>query len=337
MFLKWNAGTENAFLSYAKALKESGFNVINLVHPEAKIIPALEKNNLDHIKTKFLGKFGKSDIFTILYFKYLIKKHRIDLVLAHQGRLIQLFKKSCTRKTKLIGINHGHNPKHSVGTDLAITLNSKAFKETIKLGQRKERITLLPNGIDLSESYYAKKEGIDKFTIGSYGRFSFEKGYDILIESLNILNIKNVDFKCFIGGSGIEEKNLKRLIQKYNLQEKIQLIGWVTNQKEFLKKIDLFILPSRREEQGLTVLESMKNYTPVLATENFGCLDLIKDKENGFLTPLNDAEKMAEKVKFIINNRHSLDDIAKNAYHHLRSKYSYQTFKSKLLKTIKSI
>ncbi len=336
MFLPWNAGTENAFLDYAKALKDSGSEVINLVHPKAQIIPKLQQNNLQFIKTKFLGKLGKHDLITILYFKHLIKKHKINIIFAHQGRLISLFKKACPKGVKLVGINHGHNPKHSVGTDLAITLNSHIFNETIKLGQDKNKIILLPNGIEIGEDFITKKDPHNKFTIGSYGRFSYEKGYDIFIEALKILNDKNIDFSVRIGGSGIEESNLKELVKKYNLQDRVEFIGWVSDKKDFFEKIDLFLLPSRREEFPLTPLEAMKYSTPVLATKNYGCLDLIKDEKNGFLTDLENPLKMAERLDFIIKNQQILPQIITNAFTDLKKNYSYETFKERVIKTLQT-
>ncbi|MFT7086868.1 MAG: glycosyltransferase involved in cell wall biosynthesis [Rickettsiales bacterium] len=337
MFLPWNAGTENAFLAYAKALESSGSKVINLVHSKAQIIPKIKQNNLQFIKTRFLGRLGKHDLITILYFKYLLKKHKINVVFAHQGRLISLFKKSCPKNIKLIGVNHGHNPKHSVGTDLAITLNSKVFEETIKLGQNRKKTFLLPNAIDLGAISFTKKDYQKKFTIGSYGRFSHEKGYDILIESVKILNDQNIDFNCIIGGSGVDENNLKNTVKKYGLQKKVSFIGWVENQEEFFKKIDLFVLPSRREESPLTPLESMKYSTPVLATKNFGCLDLIKNKENGFLTELENPLKMAEKLELIINNKSILPEISGEAFRILEENYSYTIFKERIARVLKNL
>ncbi len=337
MFLRWNAGTENAFLTYAKALGDSGLEVINLVHPKAQIIAKLEENNLRYIKTKFLGRFGKNDLFTILYFKLLIKKHHINLVLAHQGRLISLFKKARNKNVKLIGVNHGHNPKHSVGTDLAITLNSNVFDAVAKLGQDRNKAALLPNGIDLDEKLFITKPSHDKFTIGSYGRFSPEKGHDVLIEALKILNDQNVNFTAIIGGSGVGEKNLQELVIKYNLQDKVRFIGWVLDQEKFFEQVDLFVLPSRREESPLTPLESMKYFVPVLATKNCGCVDLIKDGENGFLTEIDDAKQMAEKIKFIISNRDILGEISKNAYQKLQKSYSYEVFRINLEQIVKDV
>lgn len=338
MFLPWNAGTENAFLTYAKELNYLGFNVINLVHPKAAIIKNLEENNLKYIKTKFLGRFGKIDIFSIFYFKYLLKKHKINIVFSHQGRITCLFKKSCSTNVKLVSVNHGHSPKHAVGTDLAITLNSQIYEKVIALGQKKEKTALIANGIKIDQEF--KEYVINKnkeFVIGSFGRFSYEKGYDLMIEAFKILDEKGIKFIAMIGGSGDEEEKLKNLVEKYNLQKKVNFTGWVSNKEEFLRKVDLFLLPSRREEFPLTPLESMKYCVPVLSTKNFGCLDLIEDGKNGFLTELENPKDMAKKLEFLINNQNLLPQVTKNAFEKLLASFSDEAFRKKLLYHITSL
>ncbi len=336
MFLKWNAGTENAFLSYAKALKQSGFEVINLVHPDAQIISKLQLQNLEYIKSKFLGRLGKYDWFAILYFKFIIKKHRINLVFAHQGRLISLFKKACGKDVRLIAVNHGHNPKHSLGADLAIVLNQNVFNQLSDLGQNQNKIALLPNGIDVDAEFCHKKIH-QPFKIGSYGRFSFEKGYDVLIEALHILDKNSIAFEAVIGGAGEEEKKLTAMVNDFNLTRKIKFVGWVENKKEFFDQIDLFILPSRREEFGLTILEAINNSVPVLATNCAGPADIIKNDFNGFLVDLENANMMAKKIEFICKNNDLLPEVTSNAYKELEQNYSFVSFKEKLEKVIKDL
>ena len=339
MFLKWNAGTENSFLSYSKTLKNLNYNTINLVHPKAQIINILEQNNLPYIKSKLLGKFGKNDIFTILYFKYLIKKHNIKIVIAHQGRLISLFKIACSKNVKLIGINHGYNPKHNVGVDFAITLNSTTYNNTIKLGQDKKKIIILPHSVntETNPSQISATPVNDIIHIGSYGRFSPEKGFTNLIESLNLLNKKNVKFKAYIGGTGIDETNLKNLVKKYNLSDHVSFTGWVTDKEKFFKKINLFILPSKQEEFSITILESMKYFTPILSTKCSGPSDIIKDQNTGFLVDIDSPEQMSNKIEFINNNSVLLPQIAANAYSELEKKYSQTSFRNHLDKIIKEI
>jgi len=333
MLLKWNAGTENAFLTYAKALQELNFNVINLVHKDAQIIPALEKNNLSYIKSLLLGSLGKYDIFTLIYFKYLIKKHRINLVIAHHGRVATLFKKLRNKNLKVIVVNHGVNPKHSVGSDFAINLNSHNLRETIRLGQDKSRAGIMPNSLEDSQNIVVKKSLNEVFTIGSFGRFSPEKGYPNLIEALNILNQKNLDFRVFIGGDGEEKNIIEDLIAKYNLEKKVKLTGWVLDKSEFFSKIDLFILPSNKEEFGLVLLEAMLYKTLILATSCHGPNDIIIDGENGFLCEINNPKLMAEKIIKIIKINNANAFISK-ASQDLQSKFSYDNFKKMLFEIL---
>ena len=335
MFLKWNAGTENAFLNYAKILKDCGFNVINLIHPKSQIIEKLKTNNCFYIKSLFLGRLAKADIFTLLYFKYLIKKHKINLVFCHQGRLASLFKKIHNKDFKLIVVNHGHNYKHAVGSDLAILLNKDAYQKTLESGQPKEKITILPNWIDINLEFnklkqYKRNNKI--FTIGSYGRFSKEKGYDILIEALKILNSKKIPFKCLIGGIGEEENNLKSLATKYKLNDKIKFVGWVKNKKQFLSQIDLFVNPARKEEFGLILLEAANYGAAVLSTNCSGPKDIIDDNINGFLTEKENPQKMAEKLQLITEKykKNSLENIRVKSFEKLEKKYSVQVVKKQL-------
>lgn len=338
MLLKGNAGTENAFIQYGEALQSSKFNVINLIHQKAQIIPKLEQKKLTYIKSKFLGKFGKKDIFTILYFKYLIKKHKINTVLAHHGRLISLFKTACPKHVKLIAINHGYNPKHAVGTDIAITLNSTAYKNTISLGQPKQKTVILPHSINFRQNskiiHPTPLE--DTIYIGSYGRFSPEKGYQCLIKALKILSQNNIKFKALIGGSGADESLLKTQVKKSNLEKQVNFIGWVQDKESFYKKINLFISPSNEEEFSITILEAMKYYTPVLATKCDGPSDIIEDQNTGFLTDINKPKKMAEKIEYIKNNSSLLQQIALNAYHQLSKKYAVKTFQENLQNIVKN-
>lgn len=340
MFLKWDAGTENSFIEYAKALQDCNFNVINLVHPKAQIINKLKEHNLYYIQSRFLGRLGKKDPFTIIYFKYLIKKHHINLILAHQGRLISLFKAACHNNVKLIGVNHGYNPKHNVGIDFAITLNTQAYKETIKLGQHKQKIAILPHSIDLTgdKTHKSVSSTINNndIYIGSYGRLSPEKGYHHLIEALNILHLKGINFKAFIGGTGIDEDDLKAKVKLYNLEQKIQFIGWVQDKQAFYQKINLFILPSKQEEFSITLLEAMKYHTPILATKCHGPADIIHDQKTGFLVDVNNPKQMATKIEFIINNQTILESITNNAYNELEKKYSTNIFRKNLKNIINS-
>jgi glycosyltransferase involved in cell wall biosynthesis len=253
-----------------------------------------------------------------------------------------LFKKICFFGVKLIGVNHGHNPKRSVGTDFAITINSATKRKVIEYGQDIDKVLVLPHslGVDNGVDSIVNDVSIgSRLTIGSYGRFSFEKGYDVLLQSLRILHDQGIDFSCKIGGTGCEEKMLIDFVLNNNLEERVEFVGWIVGEdakKNFFDGIDLFISPSRKEEFGLVILEAQKYRTVVLSTRCDGPADIINNGVTGFLVGVDPIE-MANKIKFIIKNKDLLKKVESYAYDKLIKTYSYKSFRSSLGKIIRCL
>lgn len=68
-------------------------------------------------------------------------------------------------------------------------------------------------------------------------------------------------------GDGEERDNLKKAINYYNLNDKVLLAGYKKNPSVYLKKADVFVLPSIIEGMPNVILEAMKNGLPVVSTD----------------------------------------------------------------------
>lgn len=64
----------------------------------------------------------------------------------------------------------------------------------------------------------------------------------------------------------------------------------------------VFALPSDEEGLGIVILEAMACAIPVVSTRSGGPDGIIKDDDDGFLTPLNDAEAMANRIETLLND-----------------------------------
>ena len=72
------------------------------------------------------------------------------------------------------------------------------------------------------------------------GRISKEKGLDIIINAL--ANLKNeINFKLFIYGQGPEENNIKKMINKLKIKDKINFCGYESNKKKIFMGANLFL------------------------------------------------------------------------------------------------
>lgn len=148
----------------------------------------------------------------------------------------------------------------------------------------------------------------------SVGRLHEQKGYGILIEAINQLNKDNQlpsNFCLRLYGDGPHRETLKGMINKYNLSDKIYLMGQVMNPYKYLIGNDLFILPSKYEPFGLVIIEAMTLGIPVLATENHATSVIINHNKNGYITD-NSYEGIYEGLKYILNNRKIIDEYKKN-------------------------
>lgn len=196
------------------------------------------------------------------------------------------------------------------GTDLK--------NELIKAGLPKHKFHLVIYGANAEffkpnkkdAEFYRKLLGFNDNTIvvGSIGRFVDKKGFEYFIKSApHILNkCKNeIDIKFVLFGAGENEKQLKNLINKHNLNAVFSLAGPVPpeNLSKVYNSMDIFTNPAvRKPPDGLNVVvvEAMACAKPIVATNACGNELVIQDGINGYLVPEMDPEALAEKISLLV-------------------------------------
>ncbi|EGQ8592732.1 glycosyltransferase [Vibrio cholerae] len=164
-----------------------------------------------------------------------------------------------------------------------------------------------PISLDIENCYNPSSK-----KILNIGRLDYVKGHEILIEAFNLVNKKYPDYSLTIVGKDFGEKEkLEKLVVSYNLQNNITFIEGTNRIKEFFRESLFFVLPSREEGFSMVMLESMAMGVPILATDCVGPSFLIKDGVNGFLSEKNNADKLAKKMIFILDNKDDLSKISK--------------------------
>ena len=172
------------------------------------------------------------------------------------------------------------------------------------------KILKINNGVDITD---IKKTNIHKADVNLLiiSRLVVQKNINIVIEAIELLDNKNL--KLSIIGEGSEFSKLKGVISDLNLQNRVQLLGKIDNNRisQFLLTADIFIQASDYEGLPHSVLEAINYEVPILSTDVGGCKDLLNDGERGFIIPLPpDKQIIAENIIFIINNK---DEATKRA------------------------
>ncbi|MDB3866831.1 glycosyltransferase family 4 protein [Acidimicrobiia bacterium] len=185
------------------------------------------------------------------------------------------------------------------------------------------KILKINNGVDITDIKKANESTVD-INLIIISRLVVQKNINIVIEAMKLLDNKNL--KLNIIGEGGEFSKLESAIHDLNLQNRVQLLGKIDNNKisQFLLTADIFIQASDYEGLPHSVLEAINYEVPILSTEAGGCKELLNDGERGFIIPMPpDKKVIAEKINFIIKNKAEATKRADEAKAFINKKYNF--------------
>lgn len=197
-----------------------------------------------------------------------------------------------------------------------IAISNSVKKDIIKYyNVPEEKIHVVYSGVNLEEfnpknrkyrEEIRKKHGIspDDILLIFVGNPYERKGLEFVIRALSKIKQKNV--KLLVSGRD-EPGEFQSLARELGLADRVIFrVGLYTDINKYLSAADIFILPSLYETFGLVVIEAMASGLPVVVSDsNFvGASELIEDGKDGILLKdPKDFESIAEKLKYLIDNK----------------------------------
>jgi glycosyltransferase involved in cell wall biosynthesis len=216
--------------------------------------------------------------------------------------------------------------------DWVQTISTYLADWAIKMGADKNKITVVPNGVDLKtffcDQFSCDQEKInttDQKVIFTSSRLVKKNAVEVIIKALTKVPS---NFILKIAGTGPEEENLKLLVKELNLTREVEFLGNLSHQEiaQELKQADIFARPSRSEGLGNSFLEAMAAGVPVVATTVGGITDFLKHQETGFVCEVDNPESLAEQIKFIVDpqNKEKVWIVTNNARNIVKEKYHWE-------------
>lgn len=146
-----------------------------------------------------------------------------------------------------------------------------------------DNLVYLPCGVDLQQFRPVKKRqpinGPGTKTIVYVGRIEKRKGTDLLLKAFAELSKQMPEVHLTIGGAGVMLKRLQAYAEFDDIKN-VHFLGYVSNQekKRLIGNADLACFPSPYGEGfGIVLLEAMAMGTPLLAGNNLGYQNVMKD------------------------------------------------------------
>jgi glycosyltransferase involved in cell wall biosynthesis len=128
------------------------------------------------------------------------------------------------------------------------------------------------------------------------------KGFNYLIEAMDIILRERKDVFCFIGGSGRLKNKLQRQINDLKLGKYVKLIGFIPDEELLLwmNACDVFVLPSLSESFGVVLIEAMACGKPVVTTFNGGSEEVVISEDYGYVIKPKNSKELAQKISLAL-------------------------------------
>jgi UDP-glucose:(heptosyl)LPS alpha-1,3-glucosyltransferase len=164
------------------------------------------------------------------------------------------------------------------------------------------RIRVVPPGVDMDEfraptDRVAARQEVGPTEPGTailFCGYSFKrKGLD---RALLALGKMDQPARLVVVG-GEDPAPYLKLARRLGVAERVHFVGPRTDTWRFFQATDIFVLPTRVDMWGNTVVEAMATAIPAITTTGAGSADVITDGENGFVLPEPlDVDLLAETL-----------------------------------------
>jgi len=140
----------------------------------------------------------------------------------------------------------------------------------------------------------------------SVARIAYQKGLDLGIRALKILREKGIDARWYVIGDGDEElkSQLISLSKEYGVENDFVFMGTRSNPYPYIKKCDIFALPSRFEGKPISVEEAKILCKPIVVCDYLSANEQLGGGKYGMVSPFDENE-LAEKLYFLSKKENS--------------------------------
>lgn len=181
--------------------------------------------------------------------------------------------------------------------DAVVGVSKTAINSLVNIvGLPQEKAHVIYNVVDTAlilDQGNKKVENItfsnDIVNICTVGRLNRQKGYPRLLNVIKKLAEENFKFHLYILGNGALEKELINLIETYNIQNYVTMLGFNENPHKYVKSCDLFVCSSFEEGFSTAVTESVILGTPVITTDCSGMDEILDNGTIGMIVENSEA------------------------------------------------
>ncbi|TKH00643.1 glycosyltransferase family 4 protein [Peribacillus simplex] len=350
--------TIKAFLlPHIELLMKNGVKVDVASNIRENSVLLASKINGQIIRIPFSRKIkDKDNVRSFFIMRKLLKKNNYDFIHVHTPIASFLTRMAARKSENIIYTAHGFHTN-----DNGSTLSNSIFLFSEKLAAKKTKelivmnkhdYNLAKNKIKLNDITMVNGVGVDTnifsrknvtFDISQLKKLREElslKPNDLVVTHIAELNnnkrqidvvnaAKSVkeryeNVKFLLVGKGENIHHIKSVIEAYNLEDTVKILGYRNDIDMLLNITDIGLLVSLREGLPRSVMEMMAMEIPVIVTDIRGNNDLIEDSIEGFCVPIKRPDLISEKLLFLNENKDSRENMGKKGRESILRKFSLE-------------
>ncbi len=190
-----------------------------------------------------------------------------------------------------------------------------------------DRFEVCPLGVDVRVFLPAPRPASPgPLHLLTVGRLAPVKGHHVLLGTLQRLVRQGRSVRLSLAGDGPLRAELESAVRRFGLSSHVSLLGWLDQKsiRELYRSADIFVLPSFAEGVPVVLMEAMAMEIPCVASRVNGVPELIRDQQDGLLTPPSDEEALAEALIRLMDSPELRRTLAVSGRRQVEERYNLQ-------------
>lgn len=222
------------------------------------------------------------------------------------------------------------------GARKVIALSASLAGGAVRLGADPDRITVIPNGVDAKRFY---PNGIPRESVLLFaGSLIERKGLRTLLAAMEQIHRRHPAHRLVLIGDGPERSELESQALDFGIGESVFFTGSLSPSEvaRWMRRAELFILPSLEEGQGVALLEALASGTPCIAGRAGGIPEVISP-ECGELVEPGNAQALANSISGLIDAPLRRQAMGNAAAAGVRAKFDWPVIARRILDVYREV
>jgi glycosyltransferase involved in cell wall biosynthesis len=211
-----------------------------------------------------------------------------------------------------------------------IALSASLAEGARSLGVEPDRIAVIPNGVDAKRFY---PNGVPREPVLLFaGSLIERKGLRALLEAMAQIHRRHPDHRLVLIGDGPERQGLETQARDLGIGESVYFTGSLSPVEvaRWMRRAELFVLPSLEEGQGVALLEALASGTPGVAGRAGGIPEILSPEWGELVEPGN-AQTLAKTIMGLIDAPARRQAMGSTASSVVRAEYDWPVIARRIL------